>query len=319
MAILFFYLRKSRVATSLPPKADTQSRPKVTLKDLAEFWLKSVEDNNPKLAIQVAGFLIRDQKSDLVVDPWYVELMHKNGISRKFLTDKFNIYDFIYWKHACFFKRIAEKVEGNSDAEIIKNLVNLVHQHIKPISFDSDEVVLPYTIWQKRKGLCDKQCWVLAELAYQLGYETRIIWLMDPVSHSSPHTICEIRKHDFTAIADPFSNISLPGYTIFSLAGNEKLLKEIWPEKEIWRRSVNECLLMIPAAGQDYCLRNQLLYSKLRQLLGDKCPRFGTDPKTRKLQFEKLQVNKAFLNNPKYRKGLYSYPLVSLRKLLSKH
>jgi len=64
-------------------------------------------------------------------------------------------------------------------------------QQVEKGAAPKGSILWPYTIWQSKKGKCDQQSWVLCELAYQLGYETQIVYLRDPNTLISPHTICE--------------------------------------------------------------------------------------------------------------------------------
>lgn len=175
--------------------------------------------------------------------------------------------------------------------------------------------MLPYFIWQRGYGVCDRQCWVLCELALQLGYDTRIVWLINPENGLSPHTICEIRKPGFSAVADPYKNIYLPDMDIATLANNLELLKKIWPEQPLWWTAIRGAKLMIPASAQDYCPRNQQLYKIIHKTLGVKCPRFGADPKVRMEYFDSL-VDDSEKKYNSFPRGLYGYPLVCFRNLL---
>jgi hypothetical protein len=207
------------------------------------------------------------------------DLFLQNGIRPEFINAGFNQWDFQYWVHAAFFKKlaqgIADRVE-NEDA-VINSLFSAMQQ-IEKGQAPKGYVLWPYTIWRSKKGKCDQQAWALCELTYQLGYETQIVYLRDPETLISPHTICELRKNAKAWVGDPYFNKLIPGTSVADLADNQKLLKAIWPTRKNCQEAIKKSAYWLPSYPQDYCPRNQVLNSKLKQLLGDNCPRFGESP-----------------------------------------
>jgi hypothetical protein len=277
-----------------------------------EKWLKELLQGNQTGAIALAKAIVHNRYQNADIPKWQKQLFKSRGIHPKFLSDNFNKWDFQLWEHALFFKQLADKIVKDKK-EPIQALVAAVHSTLKPHEGHKDDIILPFFIWKRGYGVCDRQSWVLAELAYQLGYETRIIWLMNPETGISPHTICEIRKKDFSAIADPLNNIYIPNCTIESFAVNRVLLQQIWGDKPLWIKSLATAHLMINSYAQDYCPRNQILYQALYKKLGKACPRFGADPVFRKQLFDALYL-KPIKKEINFKVGFYSFSIVSLRQ-----
>lgn len=119
---------------------------------------------------------------------------------------------------------------------------------------------------------------MLSELAYQLGYDTQIVYLRDPETLISPHTICEIRKDDEVWVADPYINELLEDVSIADLAEDPQFAESLWPDREDYQEGITQPVFWLPAFPQDYCLRNQELQKKIQAVLGDRAPRFGESP-----------------------------------------
>jgi len=245
-------------------------------------WREAVEAGDVKTAVQSARDIVGTiQPSSL--PPRYEKLCRKNGVDPEFLKTDFNALDFQLWKHALFFHKLVYQIAADTHDEQseIEALLAAVRKRIEPVEPQKENILWPYTIWQLQKGVCDRQAWVLCELAYQLGYEAQIVYLRNPNTLVSPHTVCEIRKERNTWVADPYSGRLLPDVSVADIAADRRLAASTWPEREDWQKAVSKSAYWLPAYPQDYCKRNQELYSEVKAVLGESCPRFGESPEDR--------------------------------------
>ncbi len=242
------------------------------------LWEESVKRGDIKRGIKLA----KDICGRININtppPEYISACERHSINPKYLIEDFNDLDFQHWNNAFFFFLKAKKIIAKSNTEDpIQALATAVHNRIESVEPKDENMILwPYTIWTIKKGLCDRQAWVLCELAYQLGYETQIVWLMN-VNKISPHTICEIRKKDQTWVVDPFSNIVLKNTSIADIAFNPLKAKAVWPLRKDWQKAIENAIYCQPSFPQDYCLKNQLLQKKIKSVLKENSPRFGEPP-----------------------------------------
>jgi len=242
--------------------------------------------------------------------PQLVKLFQANGINPRFINAPFNPSDFQSWQHAFFFQKLARELSGDAvtPEDKIKKLAVAVSEHIKPERAGKEIILWPYNIWHLKKGLCDRQAWVLCELAYQLGFETQIVYLWNREKESSPHTICEIRQGSKVWTADPFSGKLLEQISIAKLAVSPELKKQFWPKRLDRHEPAEHPLFWLPAYPQDYCPKNQILQQKLKLILGKDCPRFGLPPGQR------MQLYLS-LTTPKDRKFNYDFWFYPFRLL----
>lgn len=311
--------------------AYTQDAIKKVGKSSEEQWLEAVSKAKKKLAIKLASEIIDIEKLKETSDPQYVSLAEKEKIGKNFLKAPFNQWDFKLWYDAWFFKQIAEQgitvvnKQGGKDKNrtLIRLFFRIVVERIKPKEKEKALIPWPSGIWIRKFGVCDRQSWLLAELAYQAGFETQIIYLMIPSTGISPHTICEIRKTEILSgdtqkqtiiksevwTVDPFSQVLLTEKSVADIAGNDKLLRQIWPQKNIWQKAVKHSHFWTPSYPQDYCARNIELYKKLKAKLGNKCPKFGEDPKMRLIKYKKAADGIS-----DFTFGLWFYPFRLLKR-----
>lgn len=287
---------------------------------LEEQWLNAVENNNKSTAIKLAGKIIEDSDITEITDPWYKDLFKSKGLNPKFLTVPFNEYDYQLWAHAFFFKKKANEIIKQRDKPV-KDIFTAVVQRIKPEGKNTDKPLWPYDIWTRGYGVCDRQALVLAEIAYQAGYESAIIWLMNPKTNVSPHTICVLHHLQGRVwLADPFSDRLLPETSVYDAAASESVKEKLWPGRKDWHDALNYCHIMVPSYPQDCCKRNQELYKRLFKVLKSECPRFGVDPKLRLKYYKYLQSKrnggKATAPTIHFKIGIYSFLFVELRKQL---
>ena len=189
-----------------------------------------------------------------------------------------------------FFRKLARHVtEGRQDE--VRALYEAVRARVDGNEPAGGPPVAhwPYYTWQSGHGLCDRQAWVLCELAWQLGYECEVVYLTDPETGKSPHTICEIRRApDRVWLADPYLGFLLPNVTAEMLADNADLMEQVWPDKPELHKAMQHCVRLTPAYPQSYCPRDQRLARRLCDALGDRAPRFGEDPVERLQRYEAL-------------------------------
>jgi len=284
-----------------------------SVESLEAQWLRAVSEGQMATAIQLANqIVLHPVKEDVL--PEYAKLAQSEGIHPDFFKAAFNGWDFQLWQHAWFFKQLANKLTriDNSESDEIEALFTAVTQHIKGRQEPDTQVPWPYQIWQCGFGVCDRQAWVLCELAYQRGWETQIIYLVDPETKVSPHTVCELRQADRVWFADPYKQVLLRDTSVNKVAGDPAQLKAIWPNRPDFHAAIAECVFWTPAYPQDYCPRNQQLYVRLKKVLKDRCPRFGKDPQTRLADYQLLQKSES--NTPAFQMRLWPYPFRLLRK-----
>ena len=281
----------------------------------AERWLDAVSKCNRQDALRLASEIISREKQSSPMIPEYAEVAKKEKISADFFTAPFGAYDFKLWYDALFLKNKLKEfgiTPSTKGQQAIKIIFENVTRRIKPL--EKQHAVLPWPtgIWVRQFGVCDRQSWILAELVYQAGYDTQVVYLINPETGVSPHTICEILLKQngkiIHCVADPYSKILLKELSVKELSENKKLMKKIWPDKTNWQKALPHSLFWTPSYPQDYCAKNQILYKFLKEKLGDRCPRFGEDPKKRLLKYQDLSKN-----NKKFKMGLWYYPFRLLK------
>jgi len=273
----------------------------------AIHWLEMLSANEMDKAIQAAkqisGDVPRASGSETIT-----KLCWQNGLSPAFLDADFNNYDFQYWQHALFFKQLAKdltkSIDPKDDDAVIHQLFLSVCEHIAPIEPAKRYILWPYVIWHVRKGVCDRQAWVLCELAYQVGYETQIVYLRNPKTLISPHTICELRKGSKVWVADPLFKKLLPNMSVADIVADAKARENLWPGKKDLEAAVDSSAFWLPSYPQDYCPRNQALFSRLKPLLGVNCPRFGEPPGERLKKYLTMTEE----DDRRFQYGLWFYP-----------
>jgi hypothetical protein len=263
-------------------------------------WLDAVAANEQALALSIAAQLL-DGEEIPGANPLYVGVAEQNDFDTASFDGPFNGEDFRLWRTAWFFKQQASSLAQNATAQQLLDHVNTRMTDAEdPIEDD-----WPLALWKRGYGLCDRQSWVLSELAWQAGWETQVVYLYDEKHTTSPHTICELRKSDTVALVDPLSAKLLPK-SVDAVVHDDKLLQELWPDKPVWRDSLQYSMFWTPSFPSDYAPRNALLYNKLSAALGDDCPRFGIDPKQRADDYRKLRL--AEHPDLKFTMGLWTYP-----------
>jgi len=272
--------------------------------DHSRRWQEAVSQGQGQKALELAHEICKDIPSP-PINKNVADLFLNNGIKPEFINAPFNWLDFQYWRHAAFFKKLAqETVDCSNETNIIPKLFSLMQQIEKGVA-PKGSILWPYTIWRSKKGKCDQQSWLFCELAYQLGYETQIVYLRDPETLISPHTICELRKNTHVWVADPYLNKLISDKSVADIADSANLSKAIWPNRKNCRDAVKKSAYWLPSYPQDYCPRNRVLRSKLEKILGDNCPRFGESPVQRRKRYLNLISEK----DRRFPYRLWFYPI----------
>jgi hypothetical protein len=282
------------------------------IKVLSEKWLSAIETNRMDTAISIARHLV-PITSETNVPERHIKIAQREGIKATFFKSPFNFWDFQLWRHSYFFRQLSEKITNN-DPNNIEALFDAVRKRIESNEGKSQRAPWPYWIWQRGFGVCDRQAWVLCELAYQQGWETQIVYLRDPKTKVSPHTICELRRSGTEVwFADPHANILFKNTSISAVVSNNKILYSMWDKHPELREAVKDSVFWTPSYPQDYCPRNQELQKVLKQHLGDRCPKFGVPPGER-LESYKGLIQKTIFDKPRFPMQLWFYPFRLLRE-----
>ena len=278
---------------------------------LADQWLSAVANNHVDTSIALARKIVHNSFSKSVPER-YITLAEREGIKGSFFAAQFNFWDFQLWQQAYFFQQLSQDItKGNSND--INAMFVAVRKQIASHESHSPVPPWPYYIWQRGFGVCDRQAWVLCELAYQQGWETQIVYLRDPKTKISPHTICELRKPDgLVWFADPYAKILFPQKSVEDIARDNDLLQTMWSTNPNLRSAIQDCVFWTPSYPQDYCPRNQELYRILQGTVKDKCPRFGVPPEERLAAYMNL-AQWTMLDQHRFPMQLWFYPFRLLR------
>ncbi len=252
----------------------------------AERWRLALQAADAREALAAARELVPSPPADPL--PGYITgLAEQNGIDAAFLTDGFNEWDAQYWHHAAYLRwharQLTAKLPPTARNEKLQALLDAVHARIEPVDPPTGTIMWPYQVWELRQGLCDRQAWLFCELAYQLDFETQVVYLRDPDTLESPHTVAEIRYGTEAWVVDPMAGKLLVQTSIADLAADPEAARRLWPDRPDWQRGLLKPAFYLPAYPQDYCPRNQRLKRRLQAALGDACPRFG-EPATERMR-----------------------------------
>ena len=280
-------------------------------RELAERWLAAVAANDVDEALELANKIAPDSGST-PVNRAYLELANRNGVPGEFFTGPFNKWDFQLWRDALFFQQQARTITSGEPGDVEK-LFAAVVDRVEPKEHKSPQPPWPREIWRRGWGACDRQAWVLCELAYQCGWETQIVYLVDPKTGVSPHTVCELRRPGGEVrLADIFCKVLLLQTSVDEAAVDEAQLLELWPGRADFRAAIQASIFWTPSYPQDYCPRNQVLHERLVKVLGGRCPRFGADPARRMLHYKNLRGKTRPGRRP-FKMDLWFYPFRLLR------
>ena len=294
--------------TQPPPKVKkpvvAKSNPKTRL---ARQWMTALSDADAAATIALAAE-IAGPIENASPNVEYAAILAKDGVPASFLTAPANSLDFKLWYYAWLLKKVLadnEILTLKSNDEKLKATMKILSARIVRKKKPKGPLSWPAVVWGRRYGLCDRMAWLFAEFAYQMGFESRIVYLIAPGTKVSPHTICEIRSQNGAVwTADPYSGILLTDASVAELATNPKLMRAIWPKRPDWWKALPHSVCWIPAMPQDYRILNQKLRGELVEALGNKCPRFGEDPNKRLKKFAELAGK-----NDKFKTKLWFFPI----------
>ena len=259
---------------------------------LSKQWLSAVSQRNPYASFTIANRLLPETKSQ--PSQQHLALAEKEGIRPSFFTAPFNFWDFQLWEHAVFFQKLMHQVTGGKP-ENVKAMFAAVRENISADEKDYPAPAWPFVIWHSGFGVCDRQAWVLCEIAYQAGWETQIVYLRDPVAKASPHTICELRKKNGEVwFADPLHDILLQNKSVAEVVDDRSILNGLWNFSPTLRTALTDSLFLTPSYPQDYRPRNQELFRILKSTLKGECPRFGEAPQDRMAKYRELGLKTVF-------------------------
>ncbi|NOY75763.1 MAG: hypothetical protein GXP32_08225 [Kiritimatiellaeota bacterium] len=289
----------AKPAAAPKPKNEEPRRP-------AGVWLKAVAAGDQAKAFETARE-IAGASSKKQIDSEYAAIFAKEGVPESFFTEPLNEYDFHLWYYAWILRDIL-KNNGVDDLKTddakLRKILTMVSARIARREAPKGLLPWPVLVWARKYGLCDRMAWLFAEFAYQIGLETRIVYLMNSKG-VSPHTICEIRGEDGKVwTVDPYSGILLSDVSVAKLAASPKLMRKIWPKRPDWWKTLPNSICWIPAMPQDYRKVNQRLQTDLIPALDSRCPRFGEDPKARLKRYKEL----AGKNDP-FETKLWFFPI----------
>ena len=263
---------KEEEKTVTPKKENApQTQSTDPAKEAIKFW-QHIAQGEVDMAITLANTLVKTHSGK--VDPFYLSLLKEEGIKESFLQrQKFNKVDAFFWHQAQYFKSLTREIIS-SPKDPIESLYDMTVNKIQSKGEAQDVGVYPFHIWQRGFGACDRQSWAMCELVYQLGGKASIIYLRDPVTKVSPHTICEVIFKDKHYIIDILNKKFLTG-TKFTDLTKEKIT-EVWHEKPKLHNTFDQAVRLIPAMPIDYTERNQRLNARLGKLI-----RFAEPPQNR--------------------------------------
>lgn len=244
-------------------------------------WKAAIADEDSERAIDLAKELVGEpsaQPSDEAL-----ALCKRENIDPSYLTLDFNKYDYQYWRDAFFFQQKAREFtqDINTDDDMVRTLLVKVADHINDREPEEQYILWPYTIWQIQQGVCDRSAWVLCELAYQLGFDTMIIYLRDPGSNVSPHTVSELRKDGNVWLVDPYMNTMVEDKGVAQVAEDWLSKSRLWQNETRFHDAIENSIGWLPAYPQAYRPHNQELAGIVQAALGDEAPRFGERPTIR--------------------------------------
>ena len=264
---------KKDVETELTRETDPQGQKSENRENIIKFW-QSLSQQKVDDAVLLANSLVKNNSGK--VSDFYKDLFKKEGVKDSLIArDSFNKVDAFFWAQAQFFKTLVnDALLGKADQDPVELLYKLVCDKIESKSDTKDVGSYPLHIWQRGFGACDRQSWVLCELAYQLGANASIVYLRNPETLVSPHTICEIVYRDKHYIIDVLNKKFLPNTKFIDLSSQK--IKEIWTEKPELHNTFEKYVRLIPSMPTDYAERNQRLTAYLGNLI-----RFGEPPQNR--------------------------------------
>ena len=235
-----------------------------------------------KEALDIVNTL--DLGSDFTVkDKTYKALFNEFNLSEGFYIDsKFTELDYFYWMQSLLFKKQVEKMKASlkEGDDPIRKLYELVDTQVAAKGEGSDRAAFPMQIWQRGFGVCDRQSWVMTELAYQLGADVYIVYFIEEDTGISKHTICQISYKGRNYLIDPLYEKFLVDFHWNDLT--EEKASEIWHDHPYLADDIKKAEILLPSMPHDFAKRHQLLSEKLNHVIPQESLfRFGESPMKR--------------------------------------
>ena len=256
---------------------------------LAERWLKAVGDGDSTAALKLASRMV----GPVAVEPGserykcYAHVLADGGVSSEFLGAGFNLWDYQLWEDAAFFQALAQALSAKSKTPEarLRDLLDAVVAKVEVAPAADASMPRARKIWESGRGGSGGCAWVMAELAYQLGFEAQVLLLFD--KGGPERALCELRLGSDVWLAAPAAKLLLPGKTLTAKRDWAPCLAKLFPLDAKRRDAVAGVAYFTSSPAQDYCPRNQLLRGVLSRELQARCPRFGEDPLGRQKLFLK--------------------------------
>lgn len=252
-------------------------------KEDAIKWMEAVKRGDERRSILLAEKLVSDDMP-VLPDSDYLRLMTEMHLSSLILTEPFNKFDYLRWKDAFELKSIID-TQIDTTQNCKSPLLKIFDAVMTKVTYrdsnkDASPPLLSSDIWNRGYGDSSEICRLLCGLVWQAGYSVQIVSFFD-VSGNPVHRLCEFRKDNEVAVADPRFNKIWHGFSIKYLMGNpiRRGESDIWPESLI--TSIKHRLYELPAEFQDYRVLNQKLVVQLEKFDIKDMPRFGEDPRKR--------------------------------------
>ncbi|WDE95934.1 hypothetical protein PQO03_09425 [Lentisphaera profundi] len=256
---------------------------------LQKFYEYLLLGKNDKALAQVNEISLVEQDF-AIQEKTYDALFKEFSLDKTFYeASKFTELDLFYWVQSLFFKKQVNKVVQSlkKDQDPIKALYDLVNERVKDKGPSSDKGAFPLHIWQRAFGVCDRQSWVMCELAYQLGADVYIIYFVEEDTGISKHTICQISYQGRQYLIDPLYKKFLADVHWNDL--DEEKAAKIWSEHPYLADDIKKAEILLPSMPHDFSRRQQVLAKKLQKIIPkDILFRFGEDPKLRSARWPYL-------------------------------
>ena len=282
------------------------NRQKVTLdvteeeKNVLHYFFAQLRKGNDDHALELINQFVT--KEDIIpLDLIVLNKVEPFGIKQSFLERKtFTDLDLFYLKQCLLFKDLSSQFsKGQESNNLIRTLFEKVRENIKERADSKvDQSAFPMQIWQRGFGLCDRQSWVMCEMAYQAGAEVYIIYFRDPETLISHHTICEVYFKGKSYVIDPLYNKFIEDTKFSDLSSQE--IAEIWKGYPILHDDHKKAVMFSPIMVHDFAPRINQFGDLCRQILGSLSPRIGETPNIR-------MAKRPAIENEDYR--LWDYPL----------
>ncbi|MCM8536014.1 MAG: hypothetical protein NE334_08775 [Lentisphaeraceae bacterium] len=226
-----------------------------------------IEQKKDKEALSILNSLFDEDEINspsMNVTSWF----ERCGVKKDFLERRtFDGFDIFYLRQKLFFSSILKE----NNVKSVKSAFDLVRRNILSSSSFKDKSAFPIQIWERGYGVCDRQCWVLAEMITQLGGSVKIVYLRDSQTQVSRHTICEISHMGVDYIVDPLYG-KFVKKSIKSLT--QKDIKKIWKEYPDIHKDFSNATVYLPLMPNDYTPRIRALCKLSNQILGESWIKF---------------------------------------------